>query len=77
MNFASVKNSPRLQRVLAFLRRAQGWVSTRDIIQGAEVCAVNSCIAELRGNGFNISCHNQSRGVFVYKLEEKQLTEVV
>ena len=53
MHAARLDRSPRLQRVHALLSDGAEY-STRDIIQGAEVCAVNSCIAELRANGFYI-----------------------
>lgn len=50
MNSARLDRSPRLKRVHALL--ADGaWHSTRAIVDGAKVCAVNSCIAELRDNG--------------------------
>lgn len=55
MNSASVKKSRRLKRVLAVLRRG-GSYTTRDIIRKAKVCAVNSIVAELRDNGYNVLC---------------------
>ena len=52
---AQLSRSPRLQRVLAFLReRAAVGATTREIIQKADVCAVNTIIQELRENGFTI-----------------------
>lgn len=67
MHAAKVDNSARLQRVLNVLldRRAH---TTRDIIRDACVCAVNSCISELRANGYNISCRQIERGIYQYKL---------
>lgn len=53
MHAARLDRSPRLQRVYELLKGGEEH-STRDIIQGAQVCAVNSCIAELRANGFYI-----------------------
>ena len=50
MNSASLSRSERLQRVHALLGDG-AWHSTRDIIDRAQVCAVNSIIAELRDNG--------------------------
>ena len=50
MHAARLDRSPRLQRVYDLLSDGREY-STRDIIRGAEVCAVNSCIAELRENG--------------------------
>ena len=50
MHAARFDRSPRLQRVHALL--ADGLPrSTLDIARDAGVCAVNSCIAELRVNG--------------------------
>lgn len=53
---AKLESSPRLQRVLSFLRvrGAQG-ATTREIVQHADVCAVNSICDELRVNGFKIT----------------------
>ena len=71
MHSAAVESSPRLQRVLALLQEG-GEYSTRDIMLLAEVCAVNSCIAELRDNGYVIDCRQQIRGrgdrVWLYRL---------
>ena len=55
MHAARLDSSPRLQRVHALL--ADGTErSTLEIVRAARVCAVNSCIAELRANGFQIEC---------------------
>ena len=58
MKHANIHNSDRLQRVLAVLmdRKAH---TTRDLIRKANVCAVNSCIAELRANGIQIECERK------------------
>ena len=78
MRHARLDRSERLQRVLAVLiewRRlgaARGWITTRGIVRLAHVCAVNSCIAELRANGARIECEQRrERGVrrFYYRLE--------
>jgi hypothetical protein len=53
MHFAKIAHSKRLQRCARFLGDGQ-WHSTRDIIYGASVCAVNDVILELEGNGFEI-----------------------
>lgn len=67
MNYAKLENSPRLQRVLTCLK--DGFPhSTRGIMRGANVCAVNSCIDELRENGFNISCKRMGK-LWWYQLE--------
>ena len=73
MHAAKLENSPRLQRVLSFLRRTHK-PTTRDIIKACDVCAVNSIIAELndKTNGFNIVCTpvKGQRGVYQYELIE-------
>jgi hypothetical protein len=55
MRYAKLENSPRLQRVLRVLKKHKR-LTTLDIIKKAQVCAVNSAIAELRENGFTIDC---------------------
>lgn len=65
---ARLERSPRLQRVLELLSDGR-WYSTLDIVVGAGVCAVNSCIAELRANGFAITRRRVGRELFEYRLE--------
>lgn len=68
MRAANLETSDRLQRVHALLTRFQGrWLSTMDIIQRAQVCAVNSIISELRENGLTIECKREG-GVWLYRL---------
>ena len=55
MNYAKLANSPRLQRVHDFLSDGAEH-STRDIMYGAQVCAVSACVHELRENGAEIEC---------------------
>ena len=69
MNAASIENSDRLNRVLDLLSQG-GEFTTLDIIKEANVCAVNSIVAELRQNGFNINCQRRGDKWF-YKLETK------
>jgi len=69
MNAASIEKSDRLNRVLNLLSRG-GEFTTLDIIQSANVCAVNSIIAELRQNGLDINCQRRGDEWF-YKLETK------
>jgi len=71
MHAAKLENSPRLQRVLAFLRR-NGPATTLQICQACTVCAVNSIIDELRANGYTIMCQavKGQRGVYQYELME-------
>lgn len=53
MNHAHLIKSARLQRVHTLLSDGR-WHSTWEIMRRAKVCAVNSCIAELRANGATI-----------------------
>jgi hypothetical protein len=69
MNAAALNNSPRLQRVAALLESG-GKFTTLDIVQQANVCAVNSCIAELRANGIEINCQRKG-DVWLYSMPEK------
>lgn len=70
MHAAKIENSPRLQQVLQYLRK--GPATTFEIVMGCGVCAVNSIIAELRANGFTITCNAVpgQRGVYQYHLVE-------
>jgi hypothetical protein len=63
MHTAKVETSQRLQRVLAVLDRG-GWWSTRGIMYAAHVCAVNSCVAELRANGYRIETRVVTHGAY-------------
>ena len=69
MNAATLEKSKRLQRVLTVLQ--SGPKTTMEIIQLAQVCAVNSIVAELRANGKHIECTTLKRGVFMYRLVEQ------
>ena len=55
MHAARLSHSSRLQRVYAVLS-GPGEYSTREIMERAHVCAVNSCISELRHAGAQIEC---------------------
>jgi hypothetical protein len=73
IHFARIENSDRLRRVLAVLSDRQPH-STMEIVQAAEVCAVNSAIAELRMNGIRIECRQVGRERFEYTLVEQLVT---
>ena len=83
---ARVESSPRLQRVLSALRGARDagrrglgfmeWLSTRDIMQTAFVMAVNSCVSELRENGYGIECKREGK-FFMYRLVSEPQKEGV
>jgi hypothetical protein len=68
MNAASIEKSDRLARVLELLWQG-GEFSTLDIIKKTNVCAVNSIVAELRQNGFDIYCQRRGDKWF-YRLEK-------
>lgn len=65
---ANLATSPRLQRVAAFLADGQ-WHTTLEIVMGASVCAVNSCVAELRANGIPVTCRREG-DVWLYRRED-------
>lgn len=70
MRAARIEHSPRLRRVAALLADGEEH-STLDIVLNARVCAVNSIVAELRVNGFVISCrqmHRDGERVWLYQL---------
>lgn len=68
MNAADIDKSKRLKRVDALLSSG-GEFSTMDIILIANVCAVNSIVAELRENGRVIHCRRQG-GLWYYRMED-------
>ncbi|WP_419738531.1 hypothetical protein [Ruegeria sp.] len=72
MHAARLSRSPRLQRLHAFLRDGREH-STREIVTGADVCAVNAAVAELRANGAEIACRQgidpmTMERIFLYRL---------
>jgi hypothetical protein len=67
MNAARLHKSGRLLRVLRELADG-GEHTTRELIEDAGVCAVNSIAAELRANGINVSCRCLGRGHYAYRL---------
>lgn len=69
MNAASIEKSKRLQRVDELLATGKKY-STMDIIQYANVAAVNSIISELRANGRQIKCERKG-DVWYYQMPER------
>lgn len=65
MKSARLDSSERLQRVDQLLADGLEY-STLDIVYGAQVCAVNSIIAELRDNGRDIRCRREGN-LWFYK----------
>lgn len=55
MNGARLSRSPRLQRVHALLLDGEEH-TTREVMDGAHVCAVSACVSELRAEGAEIEC---------------------
>lgn len=70
IHYAKIESSDRLQRVLDVLSDGRSH-STMEIVTAAQVCAVNSCIAELRMNGFRIDCKQIGRERFEYTLVKR------
>lgn len=67
MNYANADRSRRLQRFLGVL--ADGlWHGTREIVQAAEIMAVNSVASEVRANGIHVDCRCIGRGRYEYRL---------
>ena len=72
MHAARFERSERLQRAHALLSDGD-WHSTRDLVANAQICAVNSVIAELRENGFYIEGHwtrdpATGQRIYVYRM---------
>ena len=67
IHYAKIEESDRLRRVHQLLCDG-GWHGTWDIMQSAEVCAVNTVMAELRANGFAIETRCAGRGRYEYRL---------
>jgi len=62
MHHARLSESLRLQRALRVLEERFGqWVTTRTLVRKANICAVNSVVAELRENGCRIECEQRSK----------------
>lgn len=67
MHSAKLDASPRLRRVLDVLGDGQEH-TTYEILHQAQVCAVNSIVAELRCNGYDIVCARR-KDRFYYQLK--------
>lgn len=69
MHAARLTASPRLRRVADVL--ADGLPhSTLAIVERAQVCAVNSAVAELRENGLSIRCWREGE-IWYYQLFQR------
>ena len=70
LRYANLQTSPRLQRDLRALQAHPEGLTTRQLIQEANVCACNSIAAELRANGYRIACRPEGRspdGASIYR----------
>lgn len=70
MHAARLGHSDRLQRVRALLSDGVPR-STMDIITQANVCAVNSIVAELRHNGVAIDCQRVG-DIWLYSMPQPE-----
>ena len=74
---AATRVTPRLKRVLSFLRlRGNRGATTREIVIEADACAVNTTVYELRTLGYVIDCDMETRGRFRYRLLEEAQREL-
>jgi hypothetical protein len=67
IHYAKIEESERLQRTHRLLADGH-WHGTREIMRTADVCAVNTVIAELRANGYDITTRCAGRGRYEYQL---------
>lgn len=56
MHKGRLTHSPRLRRVLRALQRAEGEISSMDLVKTADVVAPGTAVSELRANGAEITC---------------------
>ena len=64
---ARLDKSDRLQCLRGYLSDGE-WHGTREIVEGAQVMAVNSAVTELRANGLNIETRCVGRGRHEYRM---------
>lgn len=69
MHAATLK-SPRLQRAKELLSDGE-WHSTLEVSQKAYICAVNSCMVELRANGIPVECQRRADR-FYYRIPRQE-----
>ena len=76
IHYAKLEKSPRLQRMLDFLReRGHRGATTREIIECADICAVGTSADELRCNGFNVTCDFEGQTISKSKIFRYRLIE--
>ncbi len=67
--------TPRLSRVLQHLQRmCEVGATTREIIRSADVCAVNTIVAELKTLGYQITCTREEKDRFRYRLVGREIS---
>ena len=70
IHYARYIKSDRLQRLLKFMLDGAPH-TTLEIIKGADICAVNSAVCELRRNGFSCYCISRSKPA-IYQLTDPE-----
>ena len=74
---ASLKSSPRLQRVLLFIRRRGKYgATTAQISSATGVMSASTVVSEIRANGYPVTCAfegitKDGRKIFRYMMAEK------
>lgn len=69
MHAASIDRSARLRRVAQLLADGREY-STLEVSTFAQVCAVNSCVAELRQLGHRITCERRGDRWYYRRMRE-------
>ena len=77
MRAASVDRSERLQRVVKFMSDGREH-STLDVVNGAQVVAVNSAMAELRQQNYVIDCERRGdKWFYRMRIDKASLAQAV
>lgn len=82
MHAGRVSSSERLTLILTELRKSGSrGATTRELIRSTGMCAINSCISEIRANGYEVRCTCDGRNehgsmVYRYTLIEKAQGEL-
>ena len=79
MHAARLSTSPRLKRTLRVLQRANGEISSLELLLRARIANVSATISELRQNGAAITCRqttdNRGARVWLYTLHKSPDTK--
>lgn len=77
MHAAALSRSERLQRVVKFLSDGREH-STLDVVNGAQVVAVNSAMAELRQQNYVIDCERRGdKWWYKMRIDKASLSQAV